>query len=441
MTRDDRPNILLVTTDQQSASAMSCAGNEDLHTPAMDRLAEEGVLFRHAYTTNPLCTPCRGSLFTGMMPLECGTPSNGMGIRPELRHNELGNVLARAGYECLYGGKWHVPEGTMPEDNDHGFRTFCGRGDDAIPPACDREFERAAAASPSERRPFFMAANFVNPHDVCQIGRGQVLPQGGIGHPPPVEECPNLPANFAISPFEPGVLREEQAGNWSCRPLRNASPEDWRRLRWGYFRLVEKVDALIGQVLDALAKRGLDRNTLVLFTSDHGDGHGAHQWNQKSVLYEEVVRVPMIMRPPGGVRGGVVSDFMVSNGLDVFPTVCACAGVPVPEGLRGANLLPAAEGRAPDPGREAVFVQTSFGIEGRRVCQGRAVRTQRWKYNVYDSGPCPEQLFDLHADPGEMVNRAVEAKFRPVLEEHRRLLVGQLQETSDPFQAVFMQNG
>ena len=440
MPQPERPNILLIMTDQQSGSAMSCAGNPDLHTPAMDRLAEEGVLFRNAYCTHPLCTPCRGSIFTGMMPLECGTPNNGMGIKPELRENELGNVLARAGYEGIYAGKWHVPEGPMPEENDHGFRSLGRMMDDDVPGACGQEFERWASASASGRKPFFLVANFVNPHDICQIGRGQYLPQGGIGEPPPVEECPNLPANFSIGPFEPGALRVEQARNWSCRPFRNASPEEWRRLRWGYFRLVEKVDALIGQLMDSLSRKGLDKNTLVIFTSDHGDGHGAHQWNQKTALYEEVVRIPFIMRPPGGVKGGAVSDFLVSNGLDIFPTACAAAGAPVPEGLRGANLLPAAGGETPDPAREAVFVETNFGLDSKRVCQGRAVRTQRWKYNVYDSGPCPEQLFDLAADPGEMVNRAVEARFRPVLDEHRQRLVRQIQETGDPFKAVFMQN-
>lgn len=440
MPQTDRPNILLITTDQQSGSAMSCAGNSELRTPAMDKLAEEGVLFRNAYTAHPLCTPCRGSIFTGMTPLECGTPNNGMGIKPELREAELGNVLARAGYDCIYAGKWHVPEGAMPEDNDHGFRSLGRMKDDAVSGACDAEFGRWASASPSGRKPFFMAANFVNPHDICQIGRGQWLPQGGIGQPPPVEDCPNLPANFAIPPFEPGAIRTQQARNWSCRPFRDASPEEWRRLRWGYFRLVEKVDAEMGKLLDGLYRRGLDKDTLILFTSDHGDGHGAHQWNQKSILYEEVVRVPFLMRPPGGLKGGAVSDFLVSNGLDIFPTACAAAGAPVPAGLRGANLLPAAAGQSPDPDREAVFVQTNFAVDTNRICQGRAVRTQQWKYNVYDSGPCPEQLFDLESDPGEMVNRAVEKRFRPVLDEHRHLLMRHLQETGDPFKAVFMQD-
>ena len=129
----DRPHILYIFTDQQSAFAMGCMGNQDLQTPAVDRLARGGVLFENTYCTQPLCTPCRASMITGLMPHVCGTPRNNLPIAEHLRDQEIGNVMARAGYECLYGGKWHVPGGSMPDDNDHGFRTFATRGDPGLP--------------------------------------------------------------------------------------------------------------------------------------------------------------------------------------------------------------------------------------------------------------------------------------------------------------------
>jgi len=111
----DRPNILYIFTDQQEAGAMSCAGNRDLRTPAMDSIAERGVRFEKTYCSFPLCTPSRASMFTGMMPHQVGINGNGKPIADEQRGAELGPVLADHGYECVYGGKWHVPELAMPE--------------------------------------------------------------------------------------------------------------------------------------------------------------------------------------------------------------------------------------------------------------------------------------------------------------------------------------
>ena len=430
----DRPNILYIFTDQQSGSAMSCAGNDEMSTPAMDRLAEQGTLFDRAYCTQPLCTPCRGSMFTGLMPHECGTTKNNLPIHQHLRSQELGVVLSENGYDCVYGGKWHVPEGHMPEDNDHGFRTISRvRGSRLVEP-CTEYFKQHAQDTASDRKPFFMVVSFNNPHDICQIGRNQVLPCGPIEEPePPLEECPNLPPNFAIPAFEPEIIRVEQEANWAIHPFRTHTEEDWRRLRWAYFRLVEKVDRNIGRVLDGLRAQGLEENTVIIFSSDHGDGHGAHQWNQKCVLYEEVVRVPFIVQAPGGKPGIVDRQHLISNGLDIFPTICDYAGIDLPAGLRGHSVRPIAEGRNPGLWRDAVFVETFF--DGRRGYDtvGRAVRTDRDKYVVYDRGRYREQLFDLQTDPGEMVNHAVEARHRATLQEHRHLLQAYVTETDDTF--------
>ncbi|MBT4820991.1 MAG: sulfatase-like hydrolase/transferase, partial [Lentisphaerae bacterium] len=130
----DRPNILYVYTDQQSASAMGCMGNSELSTPVMDRLAAEGALFTQTYCTQPLCTPSRGSMFTGMMPHECGTWCNGESIREDVQSQGLGRLLSAAGYDCAYGGKWHVPQIAMPEENGHGFRRISGFNDHELAP-------------------------------------------------------------------------------------------------------------------------------------------------------------------------------------------------------------------------------------------------------------------------------------------------------------------
>jgi arylsulfatase A-like enzyme len=427
------PNILWLLTDQQSASAMGCAGNPDLRTPAMDRLASQGVRFDSAYCTQPLCTPARASLFTGLMPRECGCPRNGQAIREELRPRELGRLLADAGYDCYYGGKWHVPQLAMPEENDHGFHVICGFSDARLADSAIGCLARIAAQPEAQRRPFFLVASFDNPHNICEWARTMPLPWGSIGEAPPPAECPNLPANFMPSPFEPEIIRVEQAANWGVYPYRERSPEDWRQLRWAYFRLVEKVDAEVGRILEALDARGLAENTLVVFTSDHGDGHGAHQWNQKSALFEEIVRAPLIVRGPGVQRGVVDRSHLVSAGLDLLPTLCDYAGIAQPERLTGRSFRPLLEPGIPlaKPWRSALFLETIFdGVRGFEA-QGRAVRTARHKYSLYDRGRYREQLVDLSADPGELVNLAVERRYADVLTEHRRLLTGHLRSTGD----------
>jgi arylsulfatase A-like enzyme len=421
----DRPNILLVITDQQTAFAMSCMGNRDIKTPAMDGLAERGTLFELAYCAQPLCTPSRASMFTGMMPHECGVTKNRLGIPEELRSQELGHVMARAGYDCAYGGKWHVPEVPMVEG--HGFRIYSDFGDDDLAERC------VSFLNEPHEKPFFCVAGFDNPHNICEYGRSQSLPWGNLPSPPPPEECPNLPPNFAIPPFEPEIIRVEQACDFAKNPGLNWTGEDWRRHRWGYNRIVEKGDAAIGRIFDALRETGLEENTLVIITSDHGDGYAAHQWTQKSVMYEEPMRVPMIIACPGGQRGVNDREHLVNTGLDIFPTICDFAGAEVPKGLRGGSLRGLVEDQSATLWREALFAETKFDGNRGYATEGRMVRTLRYKYVIYDKGKYREQLFDMQADPGEMVNLAVEARFAEVLADHRQRLLGFFEETNDPF--------
>ena len=123
----EKPNILYIFTDQQFAGAMSCAGNEDVHTPSLDRLAAEGVRFEKAYCAFPLCTPSRASMFAGRWPHELGIKGNGVPIGEAFQPEELGHLLSNAGYDCAYGGKWHVPEIAIPDG--HGFRNINGFDD------------------------------------------------------------------------------------------------------------------------------------------------------------------------------------------------------------------------------------------------------------------------------------------------------------------------
>lgn len=432
-----QPNILLILTDQQSAAAMSCAGQPHIHTPAMDRIAERGVRFDRAYCTQPLCVPSRASLVTGRYPHEVGVPYNlnPPDCREATRHPWIGRIMADAGYETAWVGKWHLP--VEPEASDvHGFaRTAEARGnklDWLVASHCKAILQTKCD------RPLFLVASFVNPHDCCEAARGQELPNGPIDDAPPPEQCPELPANFHPPTREPSVLREKvQPAHPGAYPSVQWDEGRWRQYRWQYARLVEKVDAQIGDVLAALEHSGRAENSVILFTSDHGDGMGHHQWNQKQVLYDEVARVPLLISAPESAsRGPVVDHHLVSMNLDLIPTLCDYAGRHVPEGLTGQSLRPIVEGQAPTPWRDAVFCETEFsgfGINSSTGVKGRMVRTERYKYIVYSEGEDREQLFDMDTDPGEQQDLSQSNIHEKVLHHHRQLLSAWCRQTGDMF--------
>lgn len=419
----DQPNILFICTDQQYAGAMSCAGNDNLSTPGMDRIAAAGTRFERAYCTHPLCCPARGSFVSGMMPHECGVMSNGTPIHPELLPQTIGNVLRGAGYDAALAGKWHVP-GCDPEDC--GLDHLCPTND-ALVPKVSAEYFGA-----DRDKPFFLFASFINPHDICQVARSQDLPQGPVPSAT-LEDCPGLPDNFAIPPYAPEALQFLRRVSPRIYPTLDWTDDQWRHFRHAYYRLVEKVDAEIVRLLDALDASGKADNTVVIFTSDHGDGHGAHHWNQKTALWEEEIRIPMIVSVPGG-EGGRVEERLVSNGLDLLPTVCDYAGAACPDGLDGLSLRPLVESDTPDTWRDELVVetQTNFGDGPGGASFARALVTDQYKYSVYVMGRNREQLVDLQADPGEMVNLAVESRHRETLVDCRERLRAWGERTEDP---------
>ena len=442
----DRPNILWIMTDEQWAGAMSAAGNRDVATPAMDSLARTGVSFPQTYCTYPSCAPSRASLFTGLMPHETGVYDN----HPEMTLNEscrpemLGRLLSDAGYDCLYGGKWHLQDHNIP-DGEFGFKKISDINDIELPGRCAQAFE-----APRDR-PFFLVASFDNPHNILEGARDVAMPWGEVDRPP-IEDCPNLPANFAEMPYEPEAVIAERGQYPIAFRDPSYTADDWRWYRYLYYRLVEKVDAQVGKTLAALEAAGHADDTIVIFTSDHGDALGAHRWNQKWVLYEESVRVPLIIRDPRNKprndprneQGNVAApDHLVSNGLDLYPTVCDYAGVTPPPGRRGRSLRALVDGQRPTAWRDHLPAETWWGriFPFSFKTHGRMIRTSQYKYMMYSWGKYREQLFDLAADPGEMVNLAVESRFRDVLQQHRDLLAQHLIDTDDRYQSHYAMPG
>ena len=436
------PNVLVITTDQQWAGAMSCVGNPYLDTPAMDSLARHGVQFEAAYSPNPICVPARTSYMTGTLPHENGVITN---LRPpqiDLTAPCLAKVFKDNGYETGHVGKWHVPRSI--EDREwSGFDYLAAvrnnRVDFDIPDACE-EFLR------SERdKPFFLIASFVNPHDICEWARihsgiEDDLPNGDVGAPPPPEECPPFRPNKAIPEGEPSAVREHQADEGMARayPTREWDDDDgrWRQYLWGYYRMTELVDSYIGDVLDVLRDIGEEENTIIVFSSDHGDGIGSHRWNQKTIFYDEISRVPFIVSWKGHTKPAARdTQHLINLGTDLFPTLFELAGIEKPEGLRGISAARAALGHPDGPKHGYIVVENNHhsGFGEPTDVNGRMVRSARYKYIRYNKGEPTEQLFDMELDPGEVRDLTLDPDSRDILEDHRRMLDEYIAETNDDF--------
>lgn len=411
-TAAERPNIIYIFTDQQTANAMSCAGNPDLHTPNLDRLAAAGVMFNNAYCTAPLSGPSRGAMFTGHYPETVGLSANGAPMPDSLKAQTLGTLIKNAGYDCAYGGKWHLPLLDIP-DKEYGFEHLYKHSDEGLAEAC------VAYLARKHEKPFFLVASFDNPHNICEYARIQNLPYGNIGTPD-LRNCPGLPANFARNPYDADVIKNEKEKNFNIYPTTEFTPEDWRMYRYTYYRLVEKVDREIGKIVDAIDRNNLWDNTVVIFSSDHGDGAGSHHWNQKSALYEEVVNIPFIVTLPGKKHAGKTLPQLINNGVDFFASVCDWAGTRMPKSAVGKSFRKIVEkGNEGTPHQEYVITETQF--DGGKT-RGWMVRSERYKYVLYDKGRYREQLFDMQRDRGEMRNLAVEKAYDDELQKHRDIL-------------------
>jgi len=220
-------------------------------------------------------------------------------------------------------------------------------------------------------------------------------------------------------------------------PVADFSEADWRRLQFGYYRMIEMVDRRLGEIMESLRAAGLEDNTLVVFVSDHGDGQGAHKWNQKTVFYDESCRVPFAFYRPGKIEPGS-RDQPVQTGIDLMPTLCGMAGIPPPDNSLPGNDLSGIITRNETGERDYIVAGTHFiqgePIDGvKHTPNGRMVRSRQYKYCVYDVGEDSEELYDMLNDPWEMSNLAANPDCRGILHEHREYLIEYCRAHQDEF--------
>lgn len=444
-----RPNVLLILSDQYSHSALGAAGNPVIKTPALDRLAREGVRFRHAVCPTPFCSPSRATIMTGLYPHAHGITYNvrprdaERGLDPKLGGTEA--TLAAAGYTCLQRGKWHLGEKTrLPvysSDPETDYGAFlAGRGlrgkrgnftltyTPVVRQALDKVESDVVIAKtdcPNELnqetwltdlaierlekmagRPFFLTVSLPAPHAPWAINdpyysmydRARIpLPENRRSVEPVDRRCPSRVLGEALG------------------------DEGLREYLGVYYGMCSMVDWNVGRLLDALDRLGLARNTLTIFTADHGDmqaGHGMYG-KLNSLMYEETTRIPMLMRLPGKIPAGRVVETQASL-ADLRPTILDFLGFPAP-GAHGRSLR--AFMRKEDPARP-VFMERTRPRDFQR-----GIRTLEWKYVYSSTGAL--QLYNLKEDPGETKNLIADSASAAVRKKLHADLARWMNETND----------
>ncbi|MCL5128706.1 sulfatase [Algibacter sp. L4_22] len=433
-----RPNILLIISDQHSGRIMTQTGYEYVTTPGIDKLAEYGVTFTRSYCTYPVCMSSRASLMTGVMPSKSG---------PNLmEYNSIGKTLKDAGYNTAYYGKWHVSNSKIKNVSEwHGFESYKREYNDTKTAKLSIDF-----INEERDKPFFMVTSLLNPHDCCELARNisdleDDYHDGAVAEDMAIEECPPLPENFNIPLKEAEGFYTRRTPdttdrvNFGKHPVKYWKEKEWRQYLYGYDRLVEKMDNHILSIIDALDEKGELENTIIFYTSDHGDGHSAHEWNQKMNFYEESINVPLVVSWKGHTKSGIIdSKVLSSNGLDLYPTICGIGNATFSTELYGENLSPyfLKNTKKPKEKREYVVSELKQKEKNKpkgKVFVGRMVVTERYKYFVFDGGEYPEQFFDLKNDPGELKSLINSKKYQKKIEEHRQMLREWIAKTGDVF--------
>lgn len=441
----DRPNVLLLCTDQQRFDALGAAGNPYVKTPHLDELARQSVNFRVCYTQSPVCSPSRASLMTSRYPRNHGLWANGVDIDP--RAQVFTKQLADAGYDCGLIGKLHLgaaQHGRVEPRVDDGFRVFrwahdpyarsTGNAyhawlDERFPGVLDAALEVGGDAidrvpvemhftrwvadesieflteTRDAEAPFCLIANFFDPHH-------------GFGAPDSVRQLYDVDELPPPVTFEgeldskPAIYKEASARSYNgAQPgFLDYTPDEIQEIKAQYYAMVTLLDAEIGRILDVLEATGLADNTIVIFTSDHGELLGDHQMLLKGpMMFEPSVRVPLLVRWPGRGQVGVEHDEIV-QWIDLAPTILEACGAPPLEHGQGASLLPLVTGEAGEPPRDwALCEYRDSCFPYNPPVHTTMLRWDRWKLVVHHGAPSSArartgELYDLVDDPDELVN-------------------------------------
>ncbi len=434
----------MIVADQHRADALGCAGKFRIKTPNLDALAESGARFENAFTPLPVCTPARQSLICGKNPDSYGAFWNPgfFHAAPLAPGGYWPEKLKAAGYRTAFLGKWEGAKDYGPKDfgydkyvdfREHDemirekypkrrrFDWFGGKSDIALADSRTHYLARKAAETIAEYSekggPWHIRVDYCEPHLPCEpsepfasmYSAGDIEPWDGVGD------------TFEGKPY----IQKQQLYSWG---LEKMGFGDWAEPIARYYGMVSQIDDSVGIILKALKDCGQLSNTIILYTSDHGDMCGSHGMIDKHyVLYDDVVKVPFIMSGPGIGKGAVVKE-LVSSGLDLAPTIDELFGAESAK-AQGVSLAPLLRGERPENWRQEINASSNgqqFGFYNQRM-----LRDRRFKYiwNFTDI----DEFYDLENDPGEKKNLISSPEHAERIAAMRKKLLAVLKEQGDLF--------
>lgn len=430
-----KPNIIFVFSDQQRYNTLGCTGNPIMRTPVFDRLAAEGVLFRQAFSSCPICSPYRGQIVTGRYSHANGVICNEYRLFDN--QTTIAQALKGAGYRTGFIGKWHLGYGPYTPEKRYGFDEMAAyncqhsyfntsyHDNEEGPIKIDKwsvtgETDLAIRFMRNHQdkhagKPFLMMMSWGPPHWPYE----QYPEEHRIYKPEDVELPPNVPKAMAA------FAREELAH---------------------YYNNIVGLDAEMGRLIKWLEDNGLRENTIICYSSDHGDHCSSHGYGKpgdmwlhhskraaKATPYEESIHIPFIMSYPRRIKGGTTTDVLF-NSVDVMPTLLALVGAEIPQGVQGMDLSHAALGED-GPRPDSVYLQIlgqGWPHRGKWVGYWRGLRTDRWVYaRWYEDGDA--WLFDRENDPYEMKNLAGNPEYAAIEKQLEQRLLKWMVDTGDPF--------
>ena len=453
------PNVVLIITDQQRFDTIRTSGQEAAVTPNLDFLAEDGTLFTRAYCTTPMCSPSRASILSGQFPHSHGMVSNHQGRsgtnRIHLSEDVklLADYLGPAGYSTAYVGKWHLGTGSdrrgfrdlvirygdgegdtdRPEDNDYvryvekfGY-TIGGKrmGKDPDPELYDKRTMCGPSLVPLAHYCAMYACSKAEEYIRGQDGEKPFLLTYSCIEPHAPFVCPEpfysmydpdamvLPENHS----DEGGQRWLKRACWQLRSALDFSEADLKNMWARYLGTVSFIDYMMGRLLGALSDAGQLENTLFIFTSDHGEMLGSHSLLLKGAsLYEELIRIPLIVLPPRGMRSGIKNHRCGSliSQVDIVSTILSICGLPPQDDVEGVDFSPLLRGETGEA-RDAVPAEYHSSNWTDPMSPLRMWMTKDWKY--VESREGDHELYHLAEDPLEISNLADSEEHAPVREK------------------------
>lgn len=431
MAQAPRPNLLYIFADQMRGMDMRCAGNPQLHTPNLDRLAEQGMRLTHAYANTPVCTASRAMLLTGLYPAANRVVANDLPLPTDLP--TLGHIFHGAGYRTGYIGKWHldgVPRDkfTPPGPRRHGFEEWAAYN-------CSHDYYRADKYFRDQPAPIridgyepeiqtnlaldFLATDDTRPF--CLL----------LSWGPPHDPYPLVPEVFKDQ-YDPAII-SLRPNVTEVHPDAASLAKDWepRETLANYYAAISALDHQLGRILDYLDETGLVDNTLVIFTSDHGDMLWSQGRMKKQLPWEESISIPFLIRWPGHIQAGTESDVLCGV-IDHLPTLLGLCEIEPSARLQGQDLSPTLLG-IPQAEPESLFLMDMVRMDEsnwQNLDEWRGVRTSRYTYARWIDGR-PWLLYDNHFDPYQLINLVDDAAYVEIREELDALLTRWIEESGD----------